>query len=59
MGVLTGDLAGVELVPASNGRYHVVLGDQVLFSKEAEGRFPEPTELIDAAFAVLNRPRPA
>jgi selenoprotein W-related protein len=55
LGALAGDLAGVELIPASNGRYHVALGDQVLFSKEAEGRFPEPAELLDAAFAFLDR----
>jgi selenoprotein W-related protein len=52
---LTGEIQSVELIPADNGRYRVSLGGEVLFSKEVEGRFPEPEELIEAAFAVLGR----
>jgi selenoprotein W-related protein len=52
---LTGEVESVELIPADNGRYRVSLGNEVLFSKEVEGRFPEPEELIEAAFAVLGR----
>jgi selenoprotein W-related protein len=50
---LTGEIQSVELIPAGNGRYRVSLGSEVLFSKEVEGRFPEPEELIEAAFAAL------
>jgi selT/selW/selH-like putative selenoprotein len=53
MSGLTGSIRSVELIPADNGRYRVTLGDQELFSKETEGRFPEPSELLEAAFAAL------
>ncbi len=56
--VLANDIASVELVPADKGRYRVTLGDQVLFSKEVEGRFPEPAELLEGAFAVLGQSKP-
>ena len=55
MASLTGEIQSVELIPADGGRYRVTLGDQVLFSKEDEGRFPEPKELLEAAFAALER----
>jgi selenoprotein W-related protein len=55
MGSLTGSVASVELIPADGGRYRVTLGDDVLFSKEEEGRFPDPKELLDAAFAALGK----
>jgi selenoprotein W-related protein len=50
---LTGSVESVELIPADGGRYRVTLGDQVLFSKEEAGRFPDPRELLDAAYAAL------
>jgi selT/selW/selH-like putative selenoprotein len=53
--VLGGEISRVELIPADKGRYHVTLGDDVLFSKEGEGRFPEPSELIDAAMAAIRQ----
>jgi selenoprotein W-related protein len=53
--VLGSEISSVELIPADKGRYHVTLGDDVLFSKEGEGRFPEPSELIDAAMAALRQ----
>ena len=53
--VLGSEISSVELIPADKGRYHVTLGDDVLFSKEGEGRFPEPSELIDAAMAALGQ----
>jgi selenoprotein W-related protein len=56
---LTGEIQSVELIPADHGRYRVTLGDDVLFSKEVEGRFPEPGELIEAAYAALGQPVPA
>jgi selenoprotein W-related protein len=58
MGALTGSVESVELIPADGGRYRVTLGDQVLFSKEDVGRFPEPRELIEAAFAALGDEQP-
>jgi selenoprotein W-related protein len=53
MSELTGSVESVELVPADGGRYRVTLGDQVLFSKEEVGRFPDPKELLEAAYAAL------
>src|SRR5262249_15997757 len=53
--VLGSERSRVELIPADKGRYHVTLGDDVLFSKEGEGRFPEPSELIDAAMAAIRQ----
>jgi selenoprotein W-related protein len=53
MSELTGSVESVELVPAVGGRYRVTLGDQVLFSKEEAGRFPDPKELLEAAYAAL------
>lgn len=54
---LAGEIQSVELIPADHGRYRVTLGSQVLFSKEVEDRFPEPQELIEAAFSALGQPR--
>ncbi len=56
LNALTGSIESVELIPADHGRYRVTLGDQVLFSKEDEGRFPEPNELLEKAFAALGEP---
>jgi selenoprotein W-related protein len=56
MNELTGSVESVELIPADGGRYRVTLGDQVLFSKEDEGRFPDPKELLEAAYAALGSP---
>jgi selT/selW/selH-like putative selenoprotein len=55
---LGGEIACVELIPATKGRYHVSIGDHVLFSKEVEGRFPEPEELMVAICAVIGHPVP-
>ena len=55
MQAIGGDLAGVELVPAGDGVYRVSVGEHLLFSKKDEGRFPEPSELLEAAFAVLGQ----
>ena len=52
---LTDSVESVELIPADGGRYRVTLGDEVLFSKEEEGRFPDPSELLEAAFASLKK----
>jgi selenoprotein W-related protein len=55
MASLTDSVESVELIPADGGRYRVTLGDEVLFSKEEEGRFPDPSELLEAAFASLKK----
>ncbi|ACZ43087.1 SelT/SelW/SelH selenoprotein [Thermobaculum terrenum ATCC BAA-798] len=34
------------LVPSSGGVFEVSLGDELLFSKRQEGRFPEPEEIL-------------
>lgn len=40
-----GDLAAVTLRPGTGGVYEVLLDDIVVWSRKAEGRFPEITEL--------------
>lgn len=39
------ELGGVTLVPGSDGIFEVRLGDQVLWSRKSEGRFPEAKEM--------------
>jgi selenoprotein W-related protein len=55
MNELHGSVESVELIPADGGRYRVTLGDEVLFSKEEEGRFPDPKELLEKAYASLGK----
>ena len=33
--------------PGENSEFTVLAGDRLLFSKQAEGRFPEPDEIIE------------
>ena len=54
LAVLAPSVSALELVPAAGGRYRVSLGETELFSKEDEGRFPEPEELLKKAFAVID-----
>jgi predicted Rdx family selenoprotein len=42
----------VEITPGSIGQFDVLTGDQLLFSKKAAGRFPEPNE-VEERFALL------
>lgn len=39
---------GVEakLVPGSGGEFEITLDGRLIFSKRAEGRFPEPEEVL-------------
>jgi selenoprotein W-related protein len=37
---------GVRLVPSSGGVLEISLGERTVFSKKAEGRFPEPEEVL-------------
>jgi selenoprotein W-related protein len=39
------ELGGVTLVPGTGGTFEVRLGEAVLWSRKAEGRFPEAKEL--------------
>ena len=38
-------VSGVTLVPGGGGQFDVRYGDELLFSNQAEGRFPETREL--------------
>ena len=40
-----GDLTAVSLVPGTGGIFEVRLNEATLFSRKAEGRFPESKEL--------------
>ncbi len=42
----------VEITPGSLGQFDVLSGGQLLFSKKAAGRFPEPNE-VEERFALL------
>ncbi len=39
------ELGGVTLAPGTGGVFEVRLGDELLFSRAREGRFPEAAEL--------------
>jgi selT/selW/selH-like putative selenoprotein len=38
-------MRAVELVSASHGRFDISLDGELIFSKEASGRFPKPGEV--------------
>ena len=39
------DLGGVTLIPGTGGIFEVKVGDALVWSRKAEGRFPDITEL--------------
>ena len=39
---------GLTLLPGSGGMFEVVVNGDLVFSKKAEGRYPEITELKEA-----------
>lgn len=39
------ELGGVELIPGTGGIFEVRAGEMLLWSRKAEGRFPEAKEL--------------
>ena len=41
-------LSGVTLIPGSGGQFEVVVGEETVFSKKAQGRYPEIAELEEA-----------
>ena len=43
----------LELVPGDKGCYEVSLGDSVVFSKNAEQRFPEIADLKERLLALV------
>lgn len=40
-------IAEITLVPSSGGRFEIAVDDELVFSKLAEKRFPEESELVD------------
>ena len=40
------DLGQLVLVPADGGRFEVTVDGELIFSKIAEGRFPESEEIL-------------
>ena len=44
-------LSGITLVPSSGGVYEITLGDRLIFSKKATGKFPDPDEVKQAVAA--------
>jgi predicted Rdx family selenoprotein len=51
---LAPSVSALEIVPPGGGRYRASLGGTELFSKEKEGRFPGPEELLKKAFAAID-----
>ena len=49
------DLAGVTLIPGRGGIFEVRIDDDLVFSHEQAGRFPEPRDLKDAVRAALGQ----
>ncbi|RIL04692.1 MAG: selenoprotein [Proteobacteria bacterium] len=45
LGTFEADLTGVTLVPGRGGVFEVRVGDELVFSRRAAGRFPEAAEL--------------
>ncbi len=43
-----GFTAGLTLIPGSGGQFEVVVNGDLVFSKKAEGRYPEVKELKEA-----------
>lgn len=40
-------IAALTLIPSAGGRYEVTVNSDLIFSKAASGRFPEPAEIKD------------
>jgi len=41
------DNVSIEYIKGSGGDFEVVKDGQVIFSKRKEGRFPDPSEIVD------------
>lgn len=51
-------IESLTLIPSGNGRFEVVAGDELIYSKKATGRHAEPGE-IEAAFQRMSGFEPA
>jgi selenoprotein W-related protein len=52
------DIARVSLVPGTGGVFEVRLNGEVLFSRKAQGRFPESKELKQLIRDIIEPERP-
>lgn len=53
-----GELGGVTLVPGTGGVFIVRAGEQIIWSRKEEGRFPEITELKQRVRDVIAPDKP-
>ncbi len=47
------EVANLTFLPGTKGVFEIKVGDRLIFSKAATGRFPDPDELKQAVFAEL------
>ena len=53
-------IASLKLIPSSGGRFEVMAGDQLIYSKKAEGRHANPGEvarLLEQKLGFVAMPR--
>ncbi len=53
-------IASLKLIPPSGGRFEVMAGDQLIYSKKAEGRHANPGEvarLLEQKLGFVAMPR--
>ena len=53
-------IASLKLIPSSGGRFEVMTGDQLIYSKKAEGRHANPGEvarLLEEKLGFVATPR--
>ena len=48
------DIASVALVPGHKGVFKVYLNDELKFGKTQLGRYPDPSEVVEALFAAID-----
>lgn len=46
LGNLKGQVESLELIPSGGGVFELMAGDELLFSKKKENRFPEDNEVV-------------
>lgn len=46
MKMFTPSIRNLTLIPSSGGRFEVLAGDQVIYSKKASGRHAQPGEVV-------------
>ncbi|MFO7603070.1 MAG: SelT/SelW/SelH family protein [Gammaproteobacteria bacterium] len=52
-----GEIAALTLIPGSGGVFEVVVNDALVWSRKAEGRFPEITELKQRVRDIIDPER--